>query len=174
MKYQLTYSSNFVFCWDKRTATIEVDLSSEEVEQIKSVVKPKAEKDTWRAIEKKFPKLSSKLWDAGLDFMWYVAYLDIRLSGMWKECTERDISERHLMNEDIDYEGFNPHDNKGVLLKGQELYDAWVKWEEVHLEGLPFSERSYYYADRYDIDGVNLEDVQCNIIFPSEITTQDI
>ena len=146
-----------------------MELSDEEVEQIQSVVVPGQEKKTYKNLGNDFPELSSKLFDAGLDFMWYTEYLDARLSGIWKENMQHYIDERKLMKEDIDSNNFDPHCEDGKLLRGQRRYDAWGKWEEEHLESLPFSERSSFYEHRYDIHDMEFDNSAFNILFPDEI-----
>ena len=173
MEYPITFEGELTLCWETRYGTVDIDFSDEEVAQIRSVAVAGDSKATQKAISEAFPEIFDKIYQGGLNFYWYLIDLDIRLSGQWKDCARRDIYEDSLMQEDIQYNGFDPHDEKGNKLSGDDLYQHWLKWEEENLNDLNFCERSYFYQRRYDFDDVNYEEIG-DVIFhlPESLISQ--
>ena len=170
MEYNIQVIADLDITGQTREAIIPIELTEQEVANIRSVIVPGDDRKTWEQVKEQFDDIYLKINRKILPFLCYTVILDNRLSGDWR-IGNAGTKEDEFLAEDTNSNGFVPFDEKGEPLKGNQLYYAWLRWEEEQLNCLDYYERYNFYANRYHIRHLEVEEVSYVCHFPKGILT---
>lgn len=167
MEYQIKVVADLDITGQTRDAIIPIELTEQEVSNIRSVIVPGNKSGSWENVKEQFNDIYLKINRMVLPFLYYTVILDVRLCGDWR-IGNNELKEDKFMAEDIASRGFAATDANGEPLKGNQLYYAWLKWEEEQLKGLDYYDKYNFYADRYHIRHLEIDEVCYECHFPKE------
>lgn len=166
-------------CYSAYEDAIPVELSEKEFHQILKTVDTQKDLPAWAQIKKNRKKIYKKIVTAAIPFITYVENVECRQNGDTTDVCYEPIDIDALLKEDIEKNGFIPHDENGHPYIAEELLRQWIKWEVDMLKEKSYEERNDYYSNRFKLfdessfDFNELKFLKFSFRFPKEFNINE-
>ena len=178
MEYTFRYYLSLGFCCTGgevyREDNFAVELTDEQVAQIKDLLKDDADKaPAFEQIRKHLPEIH----DLIMEELYDIAYDYVTVDGY--ENGYYEVSDEDIMEEDIECGDFDPTECEGYESYGDEddkddnRFELWAKWQREEFQAMNLHEQAEYVRERYQLEPDSTEGVDIEYYLPEEIFIGD-
>ena len=181
MEYTFRYYLSLGFCCTGgevyREDNFKVDLTDDQVDQIKVLLKNDAEKaPAFEQIEEHLPEIH----DVIMEELYSIAYDYVTVDGY--ENGYYEVSDEEIMEEDIECGDFDPTECEGYESYGDEddeddvddnRFDLWQEWQRKEFQAMNLHDQAEYVRERYKLEPDSTEGVHMEYYLPKELFEGD-
>ena len=172
MVYTFRYYLSLGFCCPGgevyREDNFDVELTDEQVAQIKALLKDEADKaPAFEQISDNLPEIHDEIMEELYGIAYDYVTVDAYENGYY------DVSDEDIMQEDVDCGDFDPADYESYDGDEDTCFDLWSKWQRKEFQAMNLHEQAEYVRERYQLEPDNIDGVGIEYYLPKELFAGD-